>query len=219
MGYSVLRLVNLSSVALALMLFGEPRPFTHSGNIDATAPSRSDSLLATITESVPSAVITTDEAPIPRKGSVPSSLLVRPRKKEVHNGNAIRDMADRALARTGYGYSQIFDYTVLDQEGSPFRRGGMKVREEITFVAGNVDVGHDRPGSLVPIDEEGRFSDLQALFTETYPPLPPGSFLKFKQKVIINYKNQEYLLGIVCIDQRVDEVVLTAFSRPDASCE
>jgi hypothetical protein len=70
----------------------------------------------------------------------------------------------------------------------------------------------------VPINEEGKFADLQALFTETYPPLPAGSFLKFKQIVTVNYKNEDYFLGVVCIEQRFDEVVLTAFSRTDVSC-
>jgi hypothetical protein len=215
----MLRLVNLSSMAVLLMFFSDPRPVTTSANINSTVPNRSDGLLSTINEEVLSAVITTDAAPTRRKGSFPSSLLIKARKKEIHYGTAIRDLSDKVIVPKAYGYSQIFDYTVLDEKGRPFRRGGLKAREELTLVDSNLARGHDRPSSLVPVDEEGRFSDIQALFTHTYPPLAPGSFVKYKQKVIITYKKEDYLLGIVCIEQRANEVVLSAYSRTDASCK
>jgi hypothetical protein len=217
----VFGLVHLSAIALAFMFYGDQEfatPELAKSNLIATS-SNPDGFLATITESQPKAVITTVEAPTPRKGSIPTFLSIIARKKRVHNGDAVHDFAEKVVAPVAYGYSQIFEYRVLDQKGKPFRRAGMKAHEDVLFVSGNVGVDHDLPGGTVAIDDEGRFADLQALFTETYPPLPAGSFLKFKQIVTVNYKNEDYLLGVVCIEQRVDEVVLTAFSRTDVSCK
>jgi hypothetical protein len=212
-------LLHLSAIALSFMFSGDQEfTISESSRNNLAMSSNSDGFLATITESKPKAVITTNAAPSSRKGSVPTFLSINARKKKVHHGDAVHDLADKVVAPVAYGYSQIFEYRVLDQKGRPFRRAGMKAREDVAFVSGNVGISHDLSGATVAVDDEGKFADLQALFSETYPPLPAGSFLKFKQLVTVNYKNEDYLLGVVCIEQRVDEVMLTAFSRTDVSC-
>lgn len=207
-------------MALSLLFYAD-QEFTVSepSKSNALISSNSDGFLANITESEPSAVITTNEAPSPRKGPVPTFLSIKAKKKIVYRGEAVRDSDDKILAPIAYGYSQLFEYTVLDQKRRPMRRTGMKARENVVYVTGNIGISQNISGATVTVNEEGRFSDLQSLYTDKYPPLPAGSFIKFKQMVTVSYKDEDFLLGVVCIEQRAEEVVLTAYSRTDVTCK
>jgi len=178
-------------------------------------------LLAIVTAATKQLIFAVDGNGDAGRKPEPAFLMVRPEPLLFHHGDAIRDLENKVWTREAYGFSQVFDYTVLDQKRKPLRRRDMVVREKIVFVGGNVDVGmkpNEVSSSSIGIDSEGRFADLHALFTETKPALPPGSFVKFKQILSVFYEGREYTLGSVCIDKYVDRVELRLYSSADADC-
>lgn len=194
-------------------------PTNTSPELERSQPSR---LLAVVTSATKKLIFAVDGISDPGKKPEPAFLMVRPEPLLLHNGDAIRDLENKVWTPVTYGFSQIFDYTVLDQKRKPLRRRGMVVREKIVFVGGNVDVGmkpNEVSFSSIGTDSEGRFADLHALFTEAEPGLPPGSFVKFKQILSVLYEGREYTLGSVCIDKYVDRVELRLYSSAEANCD
>ena len=178
-------------------------------------------LLAVVSSAPKQLIFAVDGGSDTGKRPEPAFLMVRPEPLMFHHGDAIRDLESNIRTPVAYGFSQIFDYTVLDQKRKPFHGEGMVVQEKIVFVGGNVDVGmqpNDVSFSSAAVDDQGRFADLHALFTEEEPALPPGSFVQFKQILSVIYKGKEYTLGSVCIDKYVDRVELRLYSSADADC-
>jgi hypothetical protein len=203
--------------AAALSLFIDP---DHVGHV--TSSYHPSALLSIVNSATKKLAFSVDEARNNTSSSGPAYLSVQPGPLLQHHGDAIKDMEDKIKTPTAYGFSQIFAYTVLDQRGKPIRKRGMLAREKIVFIGGNVDVGME-PGevsfSSTRVDDEGRFADLHALFTETEPALPPGSVVKFKQILSVIYEGSEYTLGSICIDKYVDRVDLRLYATVDVSCD